>query len=100
MGAGTSILSYMAFPRSHWIRLYSTNPLERVNKEVRRRTNVVGIFPDDASVERLVGSVLIELDDDWQEGRRYFSKESMAAIYEPEAELIDAPTPFTLTPIK
>ena len=76
------------------------HPLERVNKEVRRRTNVVGIFPDDASVARLVGSVLIELDDDWQSGRRYFSTESMAAIYEPDAVVIDAPAPFTMTPIK
>jgi transposase-like protein len=98
--ANSDILAYMAFPKTHWTRIYSTNPLERVNKEVRRRTRVVGVFPDDASVERLVGAVLNEMDDDWQDGRKYFGQESMAALYEPEAVMIDAPTPFTLAPIK
>ena len=57
-------LAYMAFPEKHWTRIYSTNPLERLIKEVKRRTNVVGVFPDQPSVLRLVGSILIEIDDE------------------------------------
>ena len=57
-------LAYMAFPQKHWTRICSTNPLERLNKEVKRRTNVVGVFPDQPSVLRLVGSILIEIDDE------------------------------------
>jgi len=99
--AGESVLSYMDFPPSHWSRIYSTNPLERLNKEVRRRSNVIGIFPDDASVERLIGNVLLEIDDDdWHDGRRYFSRESMAMLSDPELQLVGVPAHFTLTPIK
>jgi putative transposase len=72
-GAEEDVLAYMAFPAEHWTRIYSTNPLERLNEEVKRRTNVVGVFGDEASVLRLVGSVLIEVWDDWQVGRRYFT---------------------------
>ena len=75
--AADEVLAYMAFPREHWARLDSTNPLERLNREVKRRTEVVGVFPDTAAVLRLVGSVLIEIDDEWQVERRYFSQESM-----------------------
>jgi transposase-like protein len=92
-------LAYMAFPREHWTRIYSTNPLERLNKEVKRRTNVVGVFPDEASAVRLVGAVLLEIADEWQVGRRYFSLESMAKLAEPEPLLIDEPTPFHLAPV-
>jgi hypothetical protein len=67
----------MAFPQEHWTRIYSTNVLERLNKEVKRRTDVVGVFPDVPSVIRLVGAVLLEIDDEWQIERRYFSLESM-----------------------
>lgn len=98
--AGESVLAYMDFPPSHWSRIYSTNPLERLNKEVRRRSNVVGIFPDDASVDRLIGNVLLEIDDDWHDGRRYFSHESMAMLSDPEPQLVGVPAHFTLTPIK
>lgn len=76
-GAGDDVLAYMAFPREHWARIDSTNPLERLNREVKRRTEVVGVFPDTDAVIRLVGSVLIEIDDEWQVERRYFSQESM-----------------------
>mgnify|MGYP000977696160 CR=1 FL=1 len=62
------VLTYMGFPAEHWTRIYSTNPLERLNREVKRPTDVVGIFPDGASVIRLVGSVLIEINDEWQAG--------------------------------
>jgi transposase-like protein len=98
--AEEDVLAYMAFPAEHWTRIYSTNPLERLNEEVKRRTNVVGVFPDEASVLRLVGSVLIEVWDDWQVGRRYFSQESMRRLSEPEALLVVEPQPLTLAPVK
>jgi len=84
--AEEDVLAYMAFPEAHWTRLYSTNPLERLNKEIKRRTNVVGIFPDVAAVERLVGAVLMDIDDEWQIDRHYFSLESMHALYAPEEQ--------------
>jgi putative transposase len=74
--AENDILVYMFFPIEHWKRIYSNNVLERLNKEVRHRTNVVGVFPDEASVIRLVGAVIQELDNEWEIARRYFSLES------------------------
>jgi len=68
-GGEEDVPTYMSFPREHWTRIYSTNPLERANREVKQRTNVVGIFPNAASALRLVGSVLIEVHDEWQVGR-------------------------------
>ena len=75
--AEEDILVYKTFPQEHHRSIHSTNPLERLNREVRRRTRVVGVFPDRPSVYRLVGTILLETDEDWRAGRRYFSQESM-----------------------
>ena len=94
------VLTYMTFPMEHWTRIYSTNPLERLNREVKRRTDVVCIFPDTQSVLRLVGSILIEVHDEWQAGRRYFSLESMRKLREPDDHSLALPTPLRLAPVR
>ena len=78
--AEDDLLAHLTFPESHRRQIRSTNPLERLNKEIKRRTAVVGIFPTRASVVRLVGMILAEQDDEWQDGRRYFRPETMALI--------------------
>jgi putative transposase len=105
--AEEDVLAYMSFPAEHWTRIYSTNPLERLNKEIKRRTYVVGVFPDQPSVIRLVGSVLVEIADEWQVTRRYFpgltartgSQESMRKLTDPEPLLVSEPAPFRLAPV-
>jgi len=81
-GAKEEVLAFTAFPQAHWRKVWSTNPLERVNKEIKRRSRVVGIFPNDAAVIRLVGSIMIDLHDEWvASDRRYLSEGSMAILY-------------------
>jgi putative transposase len=87
--AEDDLLAFYAFPADHWAKLRSTNPLERVNREIGRRTDVVGIFPNDRALLRLAASVVIEQNDEWLVGRRYLSAhslETVLAIKEKEKE--------------
>jgi putative transposase len=68
------------FPRAHWPQIYSTNPLERLNAEIKRRTNVVGIFPNDNAITRLVGAMMLEQNDEWSLTRRYMQLEGLQTL--------------------
>jgi putative transposase len=90
--AREDLTAFADFPAAHWRKIWSTNPLERLNREVKRRTDVVGIFPDDSSLLRLASCVLIEAHDEWQvSDRRYLSEESMAALAAPTPTALDTP---------
>ena len=80
LDAEEELLAFMSFPAEHWSKLRSTNPLERVNREVGRRSDVVGIYPNDAALIRLAGALLIEQNDEWLVGRRYLSVESLGPL--------------------
>jgi putative transposase len=84
--AEEDLLAFYAFPVDHWRKLRSTNPLERLNREIGRRTDVVGIFPDDRSLIRLATSLVIEQNDEWLVGRRYLSLDSLAPLLEEQSE--------------
>jgi len=86
--ARADVLAFLHFPQEHWHKIWSTSPLERLSKEPKRRTNVVGIFPSDFAITRLVGSQLLEGQEEWQiERRRFFSEATKAKIPEPEGPL-------------
>ena len=84
--AEADVLAYVAFPMRHRAKLHSTNPLERLDKEIKRRADVVGIFPNEDSITRLVGAVLLEQNDDWQLQHRYMQVEGMAELDAPQME--------------
>jgi putative transposase len=86
--AETDILAYYGFPVEHRRQIWSTNSLERLNKEVSRRCDVVGNFPSRQALLRLTGALLEEQNDEWAVGRRYFSTESMNKLYEPSQEQV------------
>jgi len=79
-GSREEVLAYMAFPKEHWPQISSTNPLERVNKEIKRRADVIGIFPNTAAVIRLVGALMLEQNDEWSVSRRYMTLETIRTL--------------------
>ncbi len=85
MDAEEEILAFYDFPKEHWRQIYSTNPLERLNKELKRRSQVVGIFPNRGVVIRLFGALLAEQNDEWLVERHYFSEVSMHKLGEQAA---------------
>jgi putative transposase len=94
--AETDLLAFTAFPAGHWKKIWSTNPLERLNKEIKRRTDVVGVFPNPAALLRLAGAVLVEAHDEWQTAeRRYLSEETMELLIKSQPDQL--PTPELMT---
>ena len=96
--AADDITAFASFPLSHCKKIWSTNPLERLNKEIKRRTDVVGVFPNPASLLRLAGAILVEAHDEWQvTERRYLSEGSMALLDSTPADPKEVATPALLT---
>ena len=88
--AETQVLAYMGFPKAHRTQIHSTNPLERLNAEIKRRTNVVGIFPNEAAIKRLVGAMLLEQNDEWQLNRRYMQLEGLRLLVDNQPARLSA----------
>ena len=94
--AKDDLLAFTAFPPAHWRKVWSTNPLERLNKEVKRRTDVVGVFPNPAALLRLAGAVLVEAHDEWQVAdKRYLSEATMAQLYPTPGKEVTPPELLT-----
>jgi transposase-like protein len=74
------VLAFMDFPREHWPQIASTNPLKRLNRKIKRRADVVGIFPYDDAIVRLVGALMLDNNDEWAVARRYMSLETLARV--------------------
>ncbi len=89
-GSEADVLAHMDFPAQHRTKLHSTNPIERLNKEVKRRADVVGIFPNEGSIIRLIGAVLLEANDEWQTQHRYMQTEPMADLMAPSTDTAPA----------
>jgi len=98
LDAKTDLIAFADFPLPHWRKIWSTNPLERINREVKRRTDVVGIFPNPAALLRLSSCVLIEAHNEWQDSDcRYLSKESMALLNPPAPTVLATKTTSSTT---
>jgi putative transposase len=89
-GAESDVLAFMSFPKAHRVQIHSTNPLERLNAEIKRRTDVVGIFPNEAAITRLVGALLLEQNDEWQLQRRYLQLEGLQALADNQSARLPA----------
>jgi len=102
MDAATDITAFADFPSAHWKKIWSTNPLERLNREIKRRADVVQVFPNPAALDWLAAGVLAELHDEWQVfDRRYLSEASMTELFttrptEPEPQITQQPEPEQL----
>ena len=88
--AETDVLAFMSFPKAHRVQIHSTNPLERLNAEIKRRTNVVGIFPNEPAITRLVGAMLLEQNDEWQLQRRYMQLEGLQSLVDNQPARLSA----------
>jgi putative transposase len=88
--AEPDVLAFMSFPKAHRTQIHSTNPLERLNAEIKRRTNVVGIFPNEAAITRLVGAMLLEQNDEGQLKRRYMQLEGLQSLADNQTARLSA----------